>query len=102
MLIEGKVKGIKNDAQEVELTFRIERTEEGRHTLSLVEGGVTGYESFYIEGRTGLLDFGLFDDDREPFYWCAGGMGYPSLHSNLEDIRAIIQAFLKLKQIVED
>jgi len=95
MLIEGKVKGIKNNTQEVELTYRIQKAKDDhRHILSLVEGGVTGYESFYIDD---LID----DPVRDKFYWCIGGMGYPSLSSDIEDIKAIVQAFLKLKEIGE-
>ena len=81
------------DGKPVEVTTgtMYDNSPKPRPILTIVEGGVTGYESWYVYGSGSLIDGGIMrDDPAKPFYANAGGMGYPSLVLNTGDIQAYI------------
>ncbi|MEM9116921.1 MAG: hypothetical protein AAGD09_03455 [Cyanobacteria bacterium P01_F01_bin.56] len=65
--------------------------------LSLVEGGVTGFESWEVQS---LIDFGLFDKSKR-FCTNAGGCGWDELYLDIEQIKEVVREVQKLPRFVE-
>ena len=89
----GCVVGVSGDASRIctwEISFRF-YDDECEPIFSITEGGITGHESWYLYS---LIECGLFSNEREWFYACAGGGGYPELKFKTKDVQEIVQKFL--------
>jgi hypothetical protein len=63
-----------------------------RPVLAVIEGGITGYETWYIPD---LIDAGVMDRDPGDRFWaCAGGMGWNALTLTQGDVQDYITEFL--------
>lgn len=67
---------------------------EGKPIFKVVEGGVTGHESWYLES---LIQGGIMDADPGKMFWAnAGGMGWSALTLNTGDIQRYIKDFMDI------
>ena len=99
VVMPRKLTGIWNGEQEVEVTLGVKYQEAYAWpeasvmtpVLTVIEGGVTGFEAWYIDH---LIAMDLMDDPvGDRFYINAGGMGWPSLYLKTEDVQQYIKDF---------
>jgi hypothetical protein len=82
-----------------EIRYREAWDETTNPVIGITEGGVTGYEAWYVDH---LIDCGLFDDpENKPICANAGGSGWPRLDIDGAGFRAILRLFLSKREDFE-